>query len=147
MRCPTCHRELPEGTETCAFCAQEDSEPTVIYVPGVDRLDEDDAADVAGVHGFGLVVERGPRAGMTFVLTDGITTVGRHPESDIFLNDVTVSRMHCRFIVEDGRLRVEDSGSTNGIYVDGERTDRADLEPGNRVFVGKYHLLVARGGV
>jgi len=145
MRCPTCHRELADGVSECADCAKVDSEPTVIYVPGAEHLDDEDAARVGGVHGFGLVVERGPRAGMTFVLRHGITTVGRHPESDIFLNDVTVSRHHCRFVVDRSSIRVEDSGSTNGIYVEGERVDTADLSPGDRVLVGKYHLLVASG--
>ena len=81
---------------------------------------------------------------MTFVLTGGITTIGRHPESDIFLDDVTVSRHHCRITVGDSVI-LEDSGSTNGTYVDGTRVDRAPLHPGARVLVGKFHLVVAAG--
>lgn len=144
MRCPTCHRELEPGTTTCPNCSGVDTEPTVVYVPGADHLADDDA-HVGGVHGYALVVERGPRTGMTFVLKEGVTTVGRHPESDIFLNDVTVSRHHCRFITDGPALRVEDSGSTNGIYVDGERVDEAVLSAGDRVFIGKFHLVVAIG--
>lgn len=145
MRCPTCHRELGPGETTCPDCAAVDTEPTVVYVPGADHLDPDEASHVGGVTGYALVVERGPRTGMTFVLKQGVTTVGRHPESDIFLNDVTVSRHHCRFVTDGSDLTVEDSGSTNGIYVRGDRVDRAALEPGDHVLVGKFHLVVAHG--
>lgn len=147
MRCPTCHRELPEGVTSCPDCAKVDTEPTVVYVPGADTLDPEGARHVGGVSGYALVVERGPRTGMTFVLRHGITTVGRHPESDIFLNDVTVSRHHCRFVTDGAGLTVEDSGSTNGIYVGDDRVDRALLEPGDHVLVGKFHLVVAQGDV
>ncbi len=82
---------------------------------------------------------------MTFVLAADITTVGRHPDSDIFLDDITVSRHHCRFVVNGDSLAVEDSGSTNGTYVNGSRVDRAELDAGDEVIVGKYHLLVAAG--
>ena len=124
-------------------------DPTVIYVPGMEGLHPTvtpaNADHVPGVEGFALVVERGPRAGMTFVLAADVTTVGRHPDSDIFLDDITVSRHHCRFVVNTDALTVEDSGSTNGTYVNGSRVDRADLQAGDEVIVGKYHLLVAAG--
>ena len=124
-------------------------DPTVIYVPGMEgshpAITPANAENVPGVDGFALVVERGPRAGMTFVLSSDTTTVGRHPDSDIFLDDITVSRHHCRFVVSSDGLAVEDSGSTNGTYVNGSRVDRADLRAGDEVIVGKYHLLVAAG--
>lgn len=145
MRCPTCHRELPEGTSTCEYCVEVDTEPTVVYTREADSLDAERAAHVEGLTGYALVVERGPRAGMTFVLVEGITTIGRHPESDIFLDDVTVSRHHCRIIATGGTVTLEDSGSTNGTYVDGTRVDRAPLVPGSRLLVGKFHLVVAHG--
>ena len=123
--------------------------PTVIYVPGMEgshpAVTPANADHVPGVEGYALVVERGPRAGMTFVLAADVTTVGRHPDSDIFLDDITVSRHHCRFVVNADAVTVEDSGSTNGTYVNGSRVDRADLQAGDEVIVGKYHLLVAAG--
>ena len=82
---------------------------------------------------------------MTFLLRDGNTTVGRHPESDIFLNDVTVSRHHCRFVTTSDSLTVEDSGSTNGTYVNDDRVDSAVLEAGDEVLVGRFHFVVAHG--
>ena len=126
-----------------------DGDPTVVYVPIQDRVDHpltrEEASSLEGVSGFALVVERGPKSGMTYVLPDGNTTVGRHPESDIFLNDVTVSRQHCRFLVEDAGLLVEDSGSTNGTYVNDARVDKATLKAGDEVLVGRFHFVVAHG--
>ncbi len=126
-----------------------DSDPTVVYVPIQDLVDHpitpEEASNLEGVWGYGLVVQRGPRTGMTYVLPAGNTTVGRHPESDIFLNDVTVSRQHCRFVVTEEGLTVEDSGSTNGTYVNDVRVDKTPLEAGDEVLVGRFHFIVAHG--
>ena len=126
-----------------------ESDPTVVYVPIQDRADHplsrEEAGSVEGFTGYALVIERGPQTGMSYVLTPGNTTVGRHPESDIFLNDVTISRQHCRFVLGDGKLVVEDSGSTNGTYVNDARVDEAQLRAGDEVVVGRFHFLVAHG--
>ena len=118
------------------------------YVP-VGRIhpviSRDDASHLDGISGHALIVERGPRAGMTFILANGVTTVGRHPESDIFLDDVTVSRHHCRLSAVGDELTIEDSGSTNGTYVNDDRIDSAELNPGDEVLIGRFHLIVARG--
>jgi hypothetical protein len=129
--------------------AEVDGDPTVVYVPIQDMVDHpispEEASNLEGFLGYALVVQRGPRTGMTYVLPAGNTTVGRHPESDIFLNDVTVSRQHCRFVITDDGLIVEDSGSTNGTYVNDARVDKATLEAGDEVLVGRFHFVVARG--
>jgi pSer/pThr/pTyr-binding forkhead associated (FHA) protein len=126
-----------------------ETDPTVLYVPISDRgdhpLTKDEASHIDGLSGFALVVERGPRTGMTYILQVGNTTVGRHPESDIFLNDVTVSRHHCRFVVTTDAISVEDSGSTNGTYVNDERVDQTGLTAGDEVMVGRFHFVVAHG--
>ncbi|HUF15387.1 MAG TPA: FHA domain-containing protein [Acidimicrobiia bacterium] len=126
-----------------------ETDPTVVYVPIADRaehpLTADEAAHIEGLSGFAIVVEKGPRKGMTFMLREGNTTVGRHPESDIFLNDVTVSRHHCRFVSNGESLSVEDSGSTNGTYVNDERVDSSDLKAGDEVLIGRFHFVVAHG--
>jgi pSer/pThr/pTyr-binding forkhead associated (FHA) protein len=126
-----------------------ETDPTVLYVPISDRgdhpLTKDEASHIDGLSGFALVVERGPRTGMTYILQVGNTTVGRHPESDIFLNDVTVSRHHCRFVVTAEAISVEDSGSTNGTYVNDERVDQTGLTAGDEVMVGRFHFVVAHG--
>lgn len=129
--------------------AEVETDPTVLFVPLVDKsehpLTTDEAAHIEGLSGYALVVERGPRSGLTYRLRPGNTTVGRHPESDIFLNDVTVSRHHCRFQVSEDSITVEDSGSTNGTYVNDQRIDNTVLSPGDEVLVGRFHFVVAHG--
>ncbi len=126
-----------------------ETDPTVLYVPIPDRsehpLTSEEASHIEGISGYAIVIERGPRTGMTYLLKSGNTTVGRHPESDIFLNDVTVSRHHCRFVVTPDSLIVEDSGSTNGTYVNDQRVDQAELHAADEVIVGRFHFVVAHG--
>jgi hypothetical protein len=126
-----------------------ETDPTVVYVPIGDRaehpLSPDEAAHLEGLSGFAIVVEKGPRKGMTFLLKEGNTTGGRHPESDIVLNDVTVSRHHLRFSTNGDVLTVEDSGSTNGTYVNDERVDSSELSAGDEVLIGRFHFVVVHG--
>jgi pSer/pThr/pTyr-binding forkhead associated (FHA) protein len=89
-----------------------------------------------------LVVRRGPNSGSRFLLDAELTTAGRHPQSDIFLDDVTVSRRHVEFRRgADGRFTVADVGSLNGTYVNRERIDSAALNNGDEVQIGKYRLV------
>jgi pSer/pThr/pTyr-binding forkhead associated (FHA) protein len=122
-----------------------DHDPTVAYEPPIERDAAGAGAHVAGSFRYALVVERGPRAGLTYVLGDGATLAGRAEDVAIFLGDVTVSRHHARFTVDDGGLAVEDMGSTNGTYVNMERLDRSQLSPGDEIIIGKFHLVVVRG--
>jgi pSer/pThr/pTyr-binding forkhead associated (FHA) protein len=88
-----------------------------------------------------LVVKRGPNAGSRFLLDHDLTTAGRHPESDIFLDDVTVSRRHAEFYRHGDRFTVRDVGSLNGTYVNRERIEEAALSGGDEVQVGKFRLV------
>jgi pSer/pThr/pTyr-binding forkhead associated (FHA) protein len=88
-----------------------------------------------------LVVRRGPNSGSRFLLDSDTTTAGRHPSSDIFLDDVTVSRRHAEFVRGDTGFHVRDVGSLNGTYVNRERIDDATLAGGDEVQVGKYRLV------
>ena len=87
-----------------------------------------------------LVVHRGPNQGARFLLDADVTTSGRHPDADIFLDDVTVSRRHTEFLRTEAGFRVKDLGSLNGTYVNGERIDTAQLGDGAEVQVGKFRL-------
>ena len=87
-----------------------------------------------------LVVRRGPNVGARFLLDADLTTVGRHPEADIFLDDVTVSRRHAEFLRHGTAFEVKDLGSLNGTYFDGVRIDTALLSDGAEVQVGKFRL-------
>ena len=99
-------------------------------------------SDGAGV----LVVKRGPNAGARFVLDKDLVLAGRHPESDIFLDDITVSRRHAEFVRTDACYRVRDTGSLNGTYLNRVRIDDAELSAGDEVQIGKYRLVFVAAG-
>ncbi|WP_182354670.1 FHA domain-containing protein [Flaviflexus huanghaiensis] len=87
-----------------------------------------------------LLVQKGPNSGARFLLDSESTMAGRHPKSEIFLDDVTVSRQHCEFLRHEGVFYVRDHGSLNGTYVNRERIDEIALEAGDEVQIGKYRL-------
>ena len=92
-----------------------------------------------------LVVKRGPNAGSRFLLDQAVTTAGRHPDSDIFLDDVTVSRRHAEFRKNGDSYEVVDVGSLNGTYVNREPKNSAVLANGDEVQVGKFRLVFLIG--
>jgi pSer/pThr/pTyr-binding forkhead associated (FHA) protein len=105
---------------------------------------------VSGVEGLPagsalLVVKRGPNAGSRFLLDQPRTSAGRHPDSDIFLDDVTVSRRHAEFRLETSEFQVVDVGSLNGTYVNREPVDSAVLANGDEVQIGKFRLVFLTG--
>lgn len=88
-----------------------------------------------------LIVRRGPNTGARFLLDTDLTIAGRHPDADIFLDDVTVSRKHASFLRSGTRFAVSDLGSLNGTFYNGERIDdTVPLVDGCEVQVGKFHL-------
>ena len=88
-----------------------------------------------------LVVQRGPSAGSRFLLDTEVVSAGRHPDSEIFLDDVTVSRRHAEFRRTADGFTVADVGSLNGTYVNRDRIDGVDLQGGDEVQIGKYRLV------
>ena len=105
---------------------------------------------VSGVEGLPagsalLVVKRGPNAGSRFLLDRPSTSAGRHPDSDIFLDDVTVSRRHAEFRLDGPEFQVVDVGSLNGTYVNREPVDSATLANGDEVQIGKFRLVFLTG--
>ncbi len=92
-----------------------------------------------------LVVRRGPNAGARFLLDHDVTTSGRHPDSDIFLDDVTVSRRHAEFHRGPAGFTVRDVGSLNGTYVNRERVESATLSNSDEVQIGKFRLVFIAG--
>jgi pSer/pThr/pTyr-binding forkhead associated (FHA) protein len=87
-----------------------------------------------------LISHRGPGSGSRFLLDQDLTIAGRHPEADIFLDDVTVSRKHVQISRKRLAFSLEDLGSMNGTYVDGNRVDTIDLTDGAEVLIGKFRL-------
>ncbi len=137
------------GVNYCSSCGTallSSSPATTMSVQPVENPSEAD--DDAGANGFELprgvamlVVRRGPNSGARFVLDEGTTRAGRHPDSDIFFDDVTVSRRHAEFVTEEGRTTVRDVGSLNGTYVNRERIEESRLASGDEVQIGKFKLL------
>lgn len=112
-------------------------------IPEVEEISQD-LADLKSDDAM-LVVRRGSNVGSRFVLDDEITSIGRHPNNAIFLDDVTVSRKHAEFVRHRGDFVVRDLGSMNGTYVNGERVDSAPLKNGDEIQVGAFKLLFFAG--
>jgi pSer/pThr/pTyr-binding forkhead associated (FHA) protein len=87
-----------------------------------------------------LIVKRGANAGARFLLDQDVTTVGRHPNADIFLDDVTVSRRHAEFLRDGSKFTVRDLASLNGTYFEGQRIDETRVTDGAEVQIGKFRL-------
>jgi hypothetical protein len=116
--------------------------------PGL--LQQDDAMEniaqaPAGGYGF-LMIQIGQEAGSWFQLDRQTMSIGRHPDSDIFLNDVTVSRRHAEITLRDDEYYIKDAGSLNGTYMNRKRVEEERLCPGNEIQIGKFRLLFLRQG-
>jgi FHA domain/zinc-ribbon domain len=145
--CPECGFQNPEAANYCSKCGallvkdEVGAETTQTYTPE-ENADEDGPLDEIAAEGPALVVRSGGgRAGEHFSPEGERTTVGRSPDNDIFLDDVTVSRKHAVLVQDGGEFRIEDLGSLNGTFVNRRRIDAATrLESGDEVQIGKYRL-------
>jgi pSer/pThr/pTyr-binding forkhead associated (FHA) protein len=144
--CPECGFQNPETANYCSKCGsllvREESEATMAFTP--EQGEEEGQPELAdfGIKGPALVVRSGGgRAGETFPLAPEETTIGRSPECDIFLDDVTVSRRHAVVKRKDGSLEIEDLGSLNGTFLNRRRIESAaSLDDGDELQIGKYRL-------
>ncbi|GAA2228109.1 FHA domain-containing protein [Streptomyces indiaensis] len=165
--CTRCGNRNAENSRFCSNCGaplragaapERPSETTsTISISGLEAYDSETtgqtqmptlspeaqaAVDALPLGSALLVVRRGPNSGSRFLLDGDLTTAGRHPQSDIFLDDVTVSRRHVEFRrAQDGSFTVADVGSLNGTYVNRERIDQVALNNGDEVQIGKYRLV------
>ncbi|HXA31205.1 MAG TPA: FHA domain-containing protein [Acidimicrobiales bacterium] len=154
--CHNCGHRNPMGVNFCSSCgsvlvaATSDTTVTIQPVEELADLTDDDAAVtlLELPRGVGmLVVKRGPNTGSRYVLESELTKAGRHPESDIFLDDITVSRRHVEIVPKDGGAYVvRDVGSLNGTYVNRERIDEVQLAPGDELQIGKFKLVYLVAG-
>ncbi|WP_141846252.1 FHA domain-containing protein [Humibacillus xanthopallidus] len=136
------HDEMNTEPRTMRFQGVPAQEPEHVDVDGRGLTAEDQATIEALRPGTALlVVLRGPNTGARFLLDDQQVAAGRHPDSDIFLDDVTVSRKHAVFVLAGDGYVVRDSGSLNGTYVNRERIDEAALHTGDEVQIGKFRLV------
>lgn len=143
MVCSHCGHRNDAAARFCSSCGTPlglapagggDSTAEIPAIPEVPR-------GTAVIH-----VLRGPNAGSTYVLDRESTSIGRHPESEIFLDDITVSRRHSSIEREQaGTYSVHDAGSLNGTYVNRERVEAQVLADGDEVQVGRFHLVFHLG--
>ena len=150
MHCPECGFVNPEGANYCqkcgAFLAEARGEshgPDTTEVYQVDETGELKPVDLEEVTGEGatLVIRSGGgRAGEAFNVTGERMTIGRSPEAEIFLDDVTVSRNHALLVRRRDGLYIDDLGSLNGTYVNRRRIESHKLQSGDELQVGKYKL-------
>lgn len=149
--CNRCGHRNPPSSGFCSACGSvlDLVSDRTITLAKVDPLQdapgiEDDVVvnlnEITPGEGI-LVVRSGDQIGQKFVLVKGITTIGRHPDSDISLDDITVSRRHVEIEHREGKYSVRDVGSLNGTYLNQRRVDDAELMQGDELQVGKYRFV------
>jgi pSer/pThr/pTyr-binding forkhead associated (FHA) protein len=159
--CTACGRQNPDDARFCAQCGNRlvtDEPPALdgdtMQISLSDKTETGDrqlnpvdaaAVDALPVGHALLVVQKGPGAGSRFLLDQDQIQAGRHPESEIFLDDVTVSRRHAVFDRNPEGFTVSDVGSLNGTYVNRDRIERVQLKDGDEVQIGKYRLVFFSG--
>lgn len=135
-------QQAHKGHETEVRATQQfrDDLSSMIRAHATDlSIDEQEAVAALPSGAALLVVRRGPDMGARFLLDQDTTVAGRHPASDIFLDDVTVSRRHAEFLREASKFSVRDLGSLNGTYCAGQRIEgQVELSDGVEVQVGKF---------
>jgi pSer/pThr/pTyr-binding forkhead associated (FHA) protein len=162
--CTVCGTQNPDDARFCAQCgnrlvtpppAEASGETTAtIQIGATEKTETSDRqlnpVDAAAVDALPaghalLVVQRGPGSGSRFLLDQDVVSAGRHPDSEIFLDDVTVSRRHAEFHRQGESFTVSDVGSLNGTYVNRDRIDRVQLTDGDEVQIGKFRLVFFSG--
>jgi len=149
--CGRCGHPNPDGANYCSSCgaAIVPAEETTLTLSAVEAADvEEDLAKYLEelAPGVGLLVLRqGTVAGSSYRLEAPVTTAGRHPDSDIFLDDITVSRRHAIIERDADGFKVRDAGSLNGTYVNRERVDEARLRTGDELQIGRFRLSFVVG--
>jgi pSer/pThr/pTyr-binding forkhead associated (FHA) protein len=147
--CGACGHHNPLGANYCSSCGtgltDRADEHTTMAIPAeefpaVDEANVFDEAELPAGTGM-LLVRRGPNAGSRYVLDHPVTTLGRHPDSRVFLDDITVSRRHAEIRRTAGGYELVDVGSLNGTYLNRERVDQGSLQDGDLIQVGKFKLM------
>lgn len=148
--CNRCGHRNPSDSNFCSSCGapldpSSEDRPTVTFQ--VDSSPEEEVSvDLDDVPPTGLLVVRsGPNAGSKFAVEKDRITLGRHPDSDIFLDDITVSRRHVEVVRRDSAYIARDVGSLNGTYVNRDRIEEAPLANGDELQVGKFKLVFLAG--
>lgn len=149
MYCHNCGHRNPQGSNFCSTCGaalqpDEQSDTTITFTPEKEAEASQEFQVTIGELEGGkaiLIVRKGPDAGAKFTIDKDVITCGRHPGSDIFLDDVTVSRKHAEIRRDDSGYRIADVGSLNGTFVNRERAENSPLNNGDEIQIGKFRLV------
>jgi hypothetical protein len=141
--CSACGAEVEAGIAECPECGTRLSEPTAAFDPV--EVEAPEAKMPPVTEGPVLVVRKGPQPGEKFFIERDNLTVGRDPASDIFLNDMTVSRTHATVESANGVVSVKDAGSLNGTYLNGEVVESATLDDGDILQIGTFQMVFLIG--
>ncbi len=154
--CNQCGHRNPPVSGFCSSCGGvldhvEDHTTTIAKVdPLLDAPGPDDEVVVnrseLSKTSASLVVRNGPQAGITLVLDDAVTRLGRADDCEISLDDITVSRWHAEILRDGDNYRVRDAGSLNGTYVNNERINESSLRQGDELQVGKFRMVFFQKG-
>jgi hypothetical protein len=145
-KCPSCGAEIGAENTECPECGANLAEPTASFKPVDVAPAEVKKTSAPAAEGPVLIVRKGPQPGEKFYVDRERLTVGRDPESDIFLNDMTVSRTHAIIECKDNVVTVKDAGSLNGTYVNGDIVESASLKDGDAVQIGTFQMVYCAGG-
>jgi pSer/pThr/pTyr-binding forkhead associated (FHA) protein len=151
--CPRCGHSNPVGANFCSSCGadldkgDDHTSTTMTVTVPIDAPAEEIEVEMEELPpGVGmLVVTRGPNSGSRFALDEPLVTAGRHPDSMIFLDDITVSRRHAEVRKVGDGYKVADVGSLNGTYLNRQRVEEADLRDGDELQIGTFKLLFLAG--
>jgi pSer/pThr/pTyr-binding forkhead associated (FHA) protein len=146
LYCTRCGHPNKDGARFCANCGAPLQDDSTLGITPVEAEEEGaEEFPFPGEHlGVGqalLMVKRGPNAGSTFLIEKDVTTAGRNPDSDVFLDDVTVSRRHAEIRRAGTGFTIHDAGSLNGTYVNRERVESSRLASGDELQIGKFRLI------
>ena len=145
MNCRQCGHGNQPGARFCSSCGTPlDGDEVTASLPVVTTAEGAEAVGAALAElpegAAVLVVQRGPNAGSVFAVDAGEVTAGRHPDSGIFLDDITVSRRHAVVTRTDDRFELRDVGSLNGTYLNHERVETTELQSGDEIQIGRFVL-------
>jgi pSer/pThr/pTyr-binding forkhead associated (FHA) protein len=152
--CNQCGHRNPPGSNFCSSCGAalnmasgDDTTVTIVLNAEAAEYEEELAVSLDELpEGLGmLIVRKGPNAGSKYLLDAEVTRAGRHPDSDIFLDDITVSRRHAEITRQADRYTLRDVGSLNGTYVNRDRVEEAALANGDELQIGKFKLVFFSG--
>ena len=142
MYCTRCGHKNPDGASFCASCGNslQPLEEQTMAITVAPEDEEGPSLEELGPDQALLVIKGGPTAGSTVLVDKDITRLGRSPDSDVFLNDITVSRRHAEISREGKGFVIKDAGSLNGTYVNRQRVDETQLANGDELQIGKFKL-------